>query len=306
MPKTKQQRPGNDWDDKARYLEDSWILHLNDDYLAFLVDKVWKLTRRCAVVDFGCGYGRFGLKFMPLLPTGSSYHGFDKSPELIAQAREFWRDSEIAHEFSIGDVLSAPYKNNHFDVAISYVVLMHLPDPARVLAEMIRVTRDGGLIITCDANRNAVNAILHMEGAQERETAPLELFQHINSEIYRRSGIDYNMGSRTPVLMHQAGLKDVGARISDSVRLLFPPIESEEKRTLLRALCDEGLGPTVPGATEREKWIESMTRYGISREDAEREIERELARDFANRAAEYHTVFTSLLTLSYGTVSKYG
>ena len=31
-------------------------------------------------------------------------------------------------------------------------------------------------------------------------------------------------------------------------------------------------------------------------------IERELSRDFANRADEYHTVYTDLLSFSFGTV----
>src|SRR5512142_1735191 len=43
------------WDDKDEYLAQSWLLRHNDDYLQFLVEKVWKLTEPRAVVDFGCG-----------------------------------------------------------------------------------------------------------------------------------------------------------------------------------------------------------------------------------------------------------
>lgn len=306
MPKPNEKQSKSEWDDKGSYLAESWILDHNDDYLAFLVEKVWKLNKPCAVADFGCGYGRFGLKLMPLLPKGSTYHGFDESPQLIEQARDIWRHCDTQSDFQVGSVFSAPYEDNRFDVAVSHLVLMHVPEPEKALREMMRVTRDEGLIITCDANRNAVNAVLHIEETGERDTVPVGMFQQINREIRRQRGVDYNIGSRTSVLMHKAGLKDVGARVSDSVRLLFPPMDSEEKETLFRALCNDGLAASVPDSATRERWIESMTRYGISRADAEHEIERELSRDFANLGGQYHVVYTGLLTFSYGTVRKNG
>jgi SAM-dependent methyltransferase len=301
---SKEQYPKTEWDDKGRYLADSWILRHNDDYLGFLVEKVWKLRMPCAVVDFGCGYGRFGLKFMPLLPSGSTYQGFDQSSELIAQAKEIWKHCAIESGFSVASVFNAPFQDSRFDVAVSHTVLMHVPDPQRVIREMIRVTRNAGLVITCDANRNAHNALFHIDETDEQDTVPLSLFQTMNRTIRKQTGVDYNIGSKTPVLMHKAGLKNVGARVSDSVRLLFPPIDSEESKALFRALCGEGYGTPVRDSVACEKWTDVMTRNGISRADAEREIQRELSRDFAGRAGDYHTVYTDLLTFSFGTVNK--
>jgi hypothetical protein len=176
---------------------------------------------------------------------------------------------------------------------------MHIPDPERAIDEMIRVTRNGGLIITCDANRNAHSALFHINETEEQETVPLGLFQTINREIRRQTGVDHNIGSKTPVLMHKAGLKNVGARVSDSVRLLFPPIDTEKDKSLFRALCREGYGPPVPDSIARDQWVKGMTQYGISRSDAEAEIDRELSVDFANRAADYHTVYTDLLSVDF-------
>jgi ubiquinone/menaquinone biosynthesis C-methylase UbiE len=292
------------WDDKAQYLADSWILRHNDDYLVFLVDKVWKLKKPCRVVDFGCGYGRFGLKFMPLLPKGSTYYGFDESSELIARAQDIWQDSEIENEFSVSSVFRAPYDDNRFDVAVSHTVLMHIPNPEKAINEMIRVTCNGGLIITCDANRNAHSALFHIEETQEQEAVPLSLLQTMNGEIRRKTGVDYNIGTKTPVLMHKAGLKNVGARMSDSIRLLFPPIQSNKDKALLQALCNEGYGPDLLDPIIKNKWIDGMIRNGVSQFEAEREIDRLLTLDFANKSADYHTVYTDLMTFSFGTVNK--
>jgi len=71
----------NTWDDKFDYLKLTRSLYLNVDYLQFLVEKVWKITKKVDVVDFGCGYGYLGLVLMPLLPEGSTYTGVDISDE---------------------------------------------------------------------------------------------------------------------------------------------------------------------------------------------------------------------------------
>jgi hypothetical protein len=47
-----------------------------------------------------------------------------------------------------------------------------------------------------------------------------------------------------------------------------------------------------------------MDDHGISDADADKEIERELSLDFANKAEQYHTVYADLLTFSFGRVEK--
>ena len=42
--------------------------------------------------------------------------------------------------------------------------------------------------------------------------------------------------------------------------------------------------------------------FGISESDAETEINREVNEDFLNKGQEYHTVYTTLLTWSFGVV----
>ena len=81
----------NTWDDKFDYLKLTRSLYLNVDYLQFLVEKVWKITNKVDVVDFGCGYGYLGLVLMPSLPEGSTYTGVDISEELIKKGREIFK-----------------------------------------------------------------------------------------------------------------------------------------------------------------------------------------------------------------------
>ena len=38
---------------KLEYHLKSWQIYHNDDFLEFLVTKVWKLNKPCRIVDFG-------------------------------------------------------------------------------------------------------------------------------------------------------------------------------------------------------------------------------------------------------------
>jgi len=79
------------------------------------------------------------------------------------------------------------------------------------------------MVITCEANRNAHTALLHIEETNHQETVPLELFQTINREIRKRTGVDHNIGIKMPVLMHKAGLVYVQARKSDECGVFSRP-----------------------------------------------------------------------------------
>lgn len=294
----------NHWDAKADYFDGCRVLLHNEDYLEFLVSRVWKIDQPCRIVDFGCGSGRFGQMLMPFMPEGSSYTGIDQSAELIAEARKRFTGAPFEAEFYVGDVHEVPFGDDSFDVAVSHAVLMHIPDPMGAIREMIRVTVDGGLVVTCDANRNAHQALFHVEELNTRETTPLELLQTMNREIRLQTGVDHNIGIKTPVLMHKAGLRDVQARMSDCVRLLFPPVDDPYKETLFRAICDEGYGVAEPDAEGRARWKANMMKYSVSEEDAEREIDRELAQDFLGKGREYYTVYASLLSFSFGRADK--
>jgi SAM-dependent methyltransferase len=291
------------WEDKFESLRASQVLTHNADYLEFLVSKVWRIDRApMRVAEFGCGYGRFASMLLPLLAAGSSYTGFDSAATLVAKGRTIFAESPYAASFVRGEVHHAPLRDRNFDVTIAHLVLMHVPDPETVLREMLRVTRPGGLLIACDANRNGHNALLHIEETNEQENLPLEVFQAVNRSIRRESGVDYNIGMKTPFLMHRMGLLKVQARMSDSVTFLIPPVDTAEKEQVFKAMCSEGLGYQPTDEAEIDRWRQMLVRRGVSSEAADREIKRELERDFLHKGMNYHTASACAFTFSFGTV----
>lgn len=110
-----------------------------------------------AWVDIGCGNGAFTeLVFARSAP--SSVCGIDPSQALIDAARKRLPADRV--ELSVGDALSLPYDDRRFDVSVMALVLFFVPDPERGAAEMVRVTKPGGLVAsyTWDVRRGGTPA----------------------------------------------------------------------------------------------------------------------------------------------------
>lgn len=71
------------WDDPIEYPRNMRWLYYNDDYLEFLVQRVWKIEKSVDIIDYGCGYGYLGLKLLPLLPEGSTYRNRIRDMKLL-------------------------------------------------------------------------------------------------------------------------------------------------------------------------------------------------------------------------------
>jgi ubiquinone/menaquinone biosynthesis C-methylase UbiE len=296
--------PEENWDNQLDYLRNSRFLYHNDDYLEFLVGKVWHLNTPCSIVDFGCGLGYMGTKLLPLLPQGSSYTGIDKSVPLLDEARRIFTKLPYQSKFVQSEVYSVPLDKNSFDIAISHAVLMHLQRPVDALNEMIRVTRNGGMVITCNATRNAFNAMFYIDEVNTHEATSPVLSQQMHRHIRETEGIDYNIGIKTPVLMHKAGLKNIGCRISDCVICLFPTMELERRKYIHKALSDEGLGLPEDFEKVRPSIRDRLLGYGIDHGIVDAQLDFEAKMDFRHKGESYHTVFPGLMTWSFGTVEK--
>lgn len=92
------------------------------------------------VLDLGCGSGLFTIK---LLNWGAKPVGIDVSEEMVKVARKSF--SEIS--FDVGDAEKLPYPDNSFDIVTSSLVLHYMKDLNKVMAEVARILRDGGIFI---------------------------------------------------------------------------------------------------------------------------------------------------------------
>ncbi len=94
-------------------------------------------------VDVGCGNGAF-TEVLIERTAPAEVQAIDPSEGQIAFART--RAGTAKAHFGIGDAMALPFDADRFDAAVMALVIFFVPDPAKGLAEMVRVTRPGGLI----------------------------------------------------------------------------------------------------------------------------------------------------------------
>lgn len=96
-------------------------------------------------LDVGCGNGAFSEEVANKAKP-KSIVGLDPSPAQIEFAKS--RTGLNAAKFQIGDAHALPFADASFDVSVMALVIAFLQDPAKALAEQMRVTKSGGQIAT--------------------------------------------------------------------------------------------------------------------------------------------------------------
>ena len=105
------------------------------DWLAPPQDLHW--------IDVGCGNGAF-TELLVERCAPAEVQGIDPSEGQIAFART--RPAARMAEFRLGDAMALPFPADRFDAATMALVLVFVPEPAKGVAEMVRVVRPGGIV----------------------------------------------------------------------------------------------------------------------------------------------------------------
>jgi SAM-dependent methyltransferase len=101
------------------------------------------LPRGLRYLDVCCGSGMLTEAIVEDLAP-ANVHGIDASPAQIQFARANHRWPNV--DFQAGDALRLPFAADTFDVAVCGLGLNFVPEPARALREMGRVTGSGNCI----------------------------------------------------------------------------------------------------------------------------------------------------------------
>lgn len=94
-------------------------------------------------LDVGCGGGAF-TELLIERCAPASVQGIDPSEGQLAFARS--RLATRITQFRQGDAMAQPFPDDAFDAAVMPLVIFFVPDPARGVAEMVRVVCPGGTV----------------------------------------------------------------------------------------------------------------------------------------------------------------
>lgn len=115
-----------------------------------LMLKRMALTPGQAVLEVGCGPGTDIFDLAEIIGPAGRLVGIDVSEVMIAEARRRASERQLPITFEVGQVQALPFPDATFDVRRAARLLEHLPDAGRALAEMVRVTRQGGRVVVFD------------------------------------------------------------------------------------------------------------------------------------------------------------
>lgn len=101
------------------------------------------VSPQAAVLDVGCGDGEFAEHLRARVPQ-SSFVGVDISSEEIERARKRFGNGQT--NFCCAEAEHLPFADATFDVVVSHMALMLIPNIDRALAEIRRVLRPGGTL----------------------------------------------------------------------------------------------------------------------------------------------------------------
>ncbi|MGE7861309.1 class I SAM-dependent methyltransferase [Bacillus mobilis] len=261
-----------DWNSKLTYLKNTRDLYYNDDYISFLVNTVWKITKPVHIVDYGCGYGYLGLVLMPLLPEGSKYTGVDSGETLLSEARELFRLLPYETEFLEGDATEIEL-NDTYDIAICHAFLLHMSSPKTMLQKMMHSIKKGGKTICFEPHWISNMSSYFLNGETQSEIIRLGALQQLFESDMQRSGKDGNIGMKIPMFLSELGVKNIECRVSDKVNFLDSNMQHNDKQSLYHSLIEEGIAGN-PG--DKKQFIERLMTRGLTYNDALAQYEAEL------------------------------
>lgn len=200
------------------------------------------------VLEIGCGTGVVLRDLMGLVGRRGEVTGLDSSRTMLVRARALARGVgggrlRLRH----GDGNDLPFAAARFDVSLAITVILHVPDPLRVVKELARVTRAGGRVGLQDQDFGLVGA------AHPDRVLTDRILDGVAARIYEEP---YS-GRRLPALLREAGLAEVRVHADvyqDTALTAF-------SRAFLERRAENAVRFGIVDAPTATRWLDGFNEY---------------------------------------------
>jgi ubiquinone/menaquinone biosynthesis C-methylase UbiE len=156
-----------------------------------------------AAIDLGCGPSGIIELLSERVSPGGRVVGLDADPAHVAMARELAGQRGLGNvEIVAADAQRTGLASGSFDLVHARTLLVTVPRPAAVVAEMVRLARPGGWVAGLEAD-GEYSLCYPAHPAWDR------LCEIFNAS-FTRNGADLRIGRRLTELYREAGLEDIG------------------------------------------------------------------------------------------------
>jgi SAM-dependent methyltransferase len=158
-------------------------------------------------VDVGCGpIGIMDLLAGRVGPTGETV-GVDNEPRMIAMALDVAAELDLENLAMVrAEATDTGLERGSFDFAHARHVLVNVPAPERVVAELAALVRPGGVV--------ALEELDWVSWICQPPHPAWDRLRDALRDFRARRGLDVHLGRRLPGLLRDAGLSDVTIRVT--------------------------------------------------------------------------------------------
>jgi SAM-dependent methyltransferase len=225
--------------------------HPTVDLVGAAVSVLADLADRALVVDVGCGPGRFLGRLRVVRPDLRCL-GVDVSAGMLRAIE----DAQVRRAVGSGDALPMP--SGAADAAVAMHMLYHLPDPQAGLAELRRVVRSGGWMVTSTNDHDADGLWqLFVDAGLDRAPVSGRWPLRGAARAVRNAGFD---DVEEQVFDYELAVPSVQPVLDylDSCRSGFPDVSDEAWHEVRRTVAD-----TVAGRIARHGALRRTGRVGL-------------------------------------------
>lgn len=175
--------------------------------------RAYGLADDARVLDIGCGTGEIVRRLGELLPS-ARLTGVDLVESHLALARRSCAHLGDRARFAVADAFELDLPDDSFELSVNRHMLQSVPEPERVLEQMMRVTRPGGRLHVLSEDY----AMIHFDRS-DRDSDRFWLDGPVR--FAASTGTDLRFGRRTWAAMRRLGLAELSVRyvIVDTLRV---------------------------------------------------------------------------------------
>jgi len=215
--------------------------------------ELLEIVEGARILDVGCGAGDDARAMAALVGRSGRVTAIDVDPVMLAEAERRSSGTSLPVDFRQADVYELAEPDGAFDGSRAERVFLHLAEPQRALAQMVRVVKPGGKVVVLE--RDIETRTIDVPGAPRAVTRRIVNFwcdRFLNGWI----------GRQLPRLFAQAGVAGIAVEAVTVVDTDFAAFNAQYDLTRVVRRAEEAGAVTFEEAAQWLAELDAVVKAG--------------------------------------------